>query len=70
MPPRVVDHTCPVRVSRGVLLVEVDSSALLGELEFFSKSELVSKLNELLEGPSVHDVRFRLGSGGATEESE
>ena len=70
MPPRVVSHTCCVRANRGVLLVEVASSALLGELQFFSKTELVAKLNELLEGPGIHDVRFRLGSGGAKEEPE
>jgi len=58
-----VKHHARIRgLNKGVLLVEVDSSALLAELQGFMRDEIVDRLNEYLAGPIVRTFRVRLGS--------
>ena len=57
------DHTRLSRkIERGVLKVEVDSSALLAELSGLRKAEIIQKLNEQVKSVYIEDIKFRLGS--------
>jgi predicted nucleic acid-binding Zn ribbon protein len=51
---------------RGVLEVEVASSALLQDLAHFQKRRLLEALRRLLLGTSLIDLRFRAGSWGVS----
>lgn len=51
--------TCPGKLSRGLLDVEVENSAALQELAF-SKQKIINDLNQLLDGQRVRDIRFRV----------
>jgi predicted nucleic acid-binding Zn ribbon protein len=48
----------------GRLVVEVDSSSLLHELQSFRAQELLSRLRERMTKPPVAELRFRLGAFG------
>jgi predicted nucleic acid-binding Zn ribbon protein len=52
----------------GKLYVEVDSSALLHELQSFHGPDLLARLRERMPKPHVASLRFRLGTFGSTEE--
>ncbi len=54
---RVASHTQPVRCESGLLVVEVDSSAWMNQLQFM-KREMVVQLNQYLKGNYVKDVKF------------
>ena len=59
----LAEHTRLSRkIQRGVLKVEVDSSALLAELSGLRKAEIIRKLNEQVKSVYVEDIKFRLGS--------
>ena len=62
--PEIARHTRLARIIRGgVLRVEVDSSALLGELGGFRKGELLRGLQERVRRKHIEDIRFKLSSG-------
>jgi len=46
---------------RGVLSVEVDSAALLGELSGFRKAEILRALRAQVKRTYIEDIRFKLG---------
>jgi predicted nucleic acid-binding Zn ribbon protein len=54
-------HTRPSNLARNVLTVEVDSSALMGELAGFRKDELLRRIKESFPGLAVLDIKFRIG---------
>lgn len=59
--PRVSARTLPDGLSKGVLWVQVTSSAWLHELSFL-KDELTSQINKALgDPPMVREIRFHLG---------
>jgi len=56
-------HTRLARtIRRGVLLVQVDSSALLAELSGFRKAEILTALREKVTTKYIEDLRFKLGT--------
>ena len=63
------EHTQIVGVRSGKLEVEVDSAALLQELEF-QRHLLLKVLQAEVASPFVTAIQFRLGSFGAKEESK
>ena len=48
---------------RGVLLVEVDSAALLAELSGFQKTQILTALRDKVKQKYIEDIRFKLGVG-------
>jgi len=61
--PEAALHTRITRtIRRGVLNVEVDSSALLAELSGFRKPEILAVLRERFKREYIEDIRFKLGS--------
>lgn len=61
---RLADHSRPVRLRRGLLTVEVDSSALLAELSGFRGAELAHQLAAGPEPLAVREIRFVPVGGG------
>jgi hypothetical protein len=61
---RVVAHSRPRAFRRGLLTVEVDSSALLAELSGLRRGELLRRLAGEPEPLGIRDVRFVLSEGG------
>jgi predicted nucleic acid-binding Zn ribbon protein len=62
--PEIARRTRLSRVIRqGVLSVEVDSPALLGELSGFRKAEILKGLQERVKRKHIAELRFKLGSG-------
>ena len=51
----------------GKLYVEVDSSALLHELQNFRGPEILARLRERMPEPHVATLRFRLGTFGVSD---
>jgi predicted nucleic acid-binding Zn ribbon protein len=49
----------------GILVVEVDSSPLLHELQNFQGAELLAKLRVRVGKPHISALRFRLGAFGS-----
>lgn len=58
--PPVTDHADAVGFRRGVLTLQVHESTWLTELTFL-KSEIVQRMNRMLGGTAVREVRLRLG---------
>ncbi|OYW19030.1 MAG: hypothetical protein B7Z55_09615 [Planctomycetales bacterium 12-60-4] len=54
------ESTKPVKISRGVLYVDVRSSALLGELAAFHGPELTQQFQQLAPHLRVKSIKFRL----------
>lgn len=52
--------TTPIKISRGVLYVDVRSSALLGELNSFHRPELTTRFQQLAPHLRVKSIKFRL----------
>ncbi len=62
--PAIAKHTRLSRtIRKGVLSVEVDSPALLGELSGFRKAEILKGLHERVKRRHIEDLKFKLGSG-------
>ena len=59
VPDRLGELTCPGKLSRGLLEVEVENSTALQELAF-SKQKIINDLNQHLDGQRVRDIRFRV----------
>ncbi len=48
----------------GQVVVDVDSAALLHELQNFRRGDLLARLRERLPRPHISELRFRLGAFG------
>ncbi|MEL7368773.1 MAG: DUF721 domain-containing protein [Myxococcota bacterium] len=59
--PPVTDHADAVHFRRGVLTLQVHESAWLTELTFL-RTELIRRINKMLGGEPVREVRLRLGN--------
>jgi predicted nucleic acid-binding Zn ribbon protein len=66
--PALAEQTRVAGHRRGVLEVEVNSSALLQELAHFHKRRLLEELRRRLPGTRLDDLRFRAGSWGTPRE--
>ena len=66
--PALAAETRALGLRRGVLEVEVGSSALLQELAHFHKRRLLEELRRRLPGSRLNDLRFRAGSWGRPKE--
>ena len=49
----------------GILIVEVDSSPLLHELQNFQGAELLARMRERVSKPHISALRFRVGAFGS-----
>jgi hypothetical protein len=58
-------HSWPRRVRRGVLTVEVDSSALLAELAGYRRDEILRALTQGPDSLGVREIKFVLAEGEA-----
>ena len=54
-------HSKPVKIEYGRLLVNVDSSAWLNELERYSKGMILGKIKEKFGNSMIKSIRFQLG---------
>lgn len=52
--------TRPLKISRGVLHVEVKSAALLGQLVAFHRVELTSRFQQQVPHLNVKSIKFKL----------
>jgi hypothetical protein len=59
VPASLAGQTYPGKLSRGLLEVAVENSAVLQELAF-SKQQIIAELNGLLDGQRIRDIRFRV----------
>src|SRR5688572_12516449 len=57
--PLIAPHTRVGTLRRGVLEVQVDSSALMQELSGFHKRRLLEQLRRQLPNTPIGDLRFR-----------
>jgi hypothetical protein len=60
VPPRIVEHARPVRLSRGVLIVHVSSSVWANELHYLT-DDLLARLREHAPENRIEKIRFRVG---------
>jgi hypothetical protein len=60
VPPRILKHARPVRLSRGVLIVHVSSSVWANELHYLSE-DLLTRLREHAPMSGVERIRFQVG---------
>ena len=60
VPPRILEHARPVRLSRGVLIVHVSSSVWANELHYLS-DDLLSRLREAAPTSRIEKIRFQVG---------
>lgn len=57
----IARHTRPVKLSRGELVVLVDSSSWLYELVFRYKSTILKGLKKRMGEESIDHIRFKMG---------
>lgn len=60
VPPRILEHARPVRLSRGVLIVHVSSSVWANELHYLS-DDLLARVREAAPTSRVQRIRFQVG---------
>lgn len=56
---KMASHCQPVRITRGILYVEVDDPLWLTQLRYM-KLDIQTKIQEVLQKDSVKDIRFYL----------
>lgn len=56
----IADNTEPAAIKGNVLLVHVNASPWIHQLQFF-KADIISGLNNTLEGHLVDDIKFKIG---------
>ncbi|HNT42904.1 MAG TPA: DUF721 domain-containing protein [Syntrophorhabdaceae bacterium] len=56
---KMASHCQPVRITRGILYVEVDDPLWLTQLKYM-KIDIQAKIEEVLQKDSVKDIRFYL----------
>jgi len=60
VPPRILAHARPVRLSRGVLIVHVSSSVWANELHYLS-DDLLTRLRKATPSSGIERIRFQVG---------
>lgn len=60
VPPRIVEHARPVRLSHGVLVVHVSSSVWANELHYLSE-DLLTRIKKAAPTSGVQRIRFQVG---------
>ena len=60
VPPRILAHARPVRLSRGVLIVHVSSSVWANELHYLS-DDLLTRLRKAAPSSGIEKIRFQVG---------
>ncbi len=60
LPPRILEHARPVRLSRGVLIVHVSSSVWANELHYLTE-DLLTRLREHAPNTPIEKIRFQVG---------
>ncbi len=60
VPPRILAHARPVRLSRGVLIVHVSSSVWANELHYLS-DDLLTRLRNAAPSSGIEKIRFQVG---------
>lgn len=60
VPPRILAHARPVRLSRGVLVVHVSSSVWANELHYLS-DDLLTRLRKAAPSSGIEKIRFQVG---------
>lgn len=60
VPPRIVKHARPVRLTHGVLIVHVSSSVWANELQYLT-DDLLARLREHAPESRVQKLRFQVG---------
>jgi len=60
VPPRILAHARPVRLSRGVLTVHVSSSVWANELHYLS-DDLLTRLRNAAPSSGIEKIRFQVG---------
>jgi hypothetical protein len=60
VPPRIVEHARPVRLTRGVLIVHVSSSVWANELHYLT-DDLLARVRAAAPGSGVQKIRFQVG---------
>lgn len=58
---RIVQHTRPVMVRNGRLLINVDRSVWLYELTQKHKGRLLKRLQKKVGGDTLREIQFRIG---------
>jgi predicted nucleic acid-binding Zn ribbon protein len=58
---KLAAHCQPVRVTRGILYVEVDDPIWLAQVKYM-KADIQAKITEALQKEAIKDVRFFLKS--------
>ncbi|MFL6582973.1 MAG: DciA family protein [Chthoniobacterales bacterium] len=57
----LADHSAPVTLRDGILIVRVLQPALHYELETVSKADILRKLKTRFGAKTIRDIRFRVG---------
>jgi len=60
VPPRILEHARPVRLSRGVLIVHVSSSVWANELHYLT-DDLLARVRESAPTAGIQKIRFQVG---------
>lgn len=60
VPPRILEHARPVRLSRGVLTVNVSSSVWANELHYLT-DDLLSRVRSASPSSGIQKIRFQVG---------
>jgi len=60
VPPRILEHARPVRLSRGVLIVHVSSSVWANELHYLA-DDLLARVRESAPTAGIQKIRFQVG---------
>ena len=60
VPPRIIEHARPVRLTRGVLIVHVSSSVWANELHYLT-DDLLARLREHAPSSRIEKIRFQVG---------
>jgi hypothetical protein len=60
VPARILEHARPVRLSRGVLIVNVSSSVWANELHYLT-DDLLARVREHAPTAGIQKIRFQVG---------
>ena len=60
VPPRILAHARPIRLSRGVLFVNVSSAVWANELHYLS-DDLLTRLRKEAPTSGIEKIRFQVG---------
>jgi hypothetical protein len=60
VPPRILEHARPVRLSRGILIVHVTSSVWANELHYLT-NDLLTRLRKHAPNTPIQKIRFQVG---------